>query len=90
MNAYSALKIDERPSLFFEFHGTSEDATDAHAKTVGEIVRDNNGGNFQWATTPEERSARLQKVAKHTKATGRHRQLSKFLKENPEVSFRIS
>lgn len=57
MNAYSALKIDERPSLFFEFHGTSEDATDAHAKTVGEIVRDNNGGNFQWATTPEERSA---------------------------------
>jgi D-lactate dehydrogenase (cytochrome) len=41
--------------LFFEFHGT-ESSVKEQAETVQEIVAQNNGTDFEWATRPEDRS----------------------------------
>jgi D-lactate dehydrogenase (cytochrome) len=54
-NRYSKLNYAVQPTLFFEFHGTERGATE-QAEQVKGIAGGNGGGDFQWATKPEERS----------------------------------
>jgi D-lactate dehydrogenase (cytochrome) len=54
-NAYSKLGLPETPTLFVEFHGTSDGVAE-QARRFGEIAADQGGGAFVWATRPEERS----------------------------------
>ena len=56
VNRYSRTNYPIAPTLFFEFHGISQDAVDEHARTVQEIATENGATGFQWATTPEERA----------------------------------
>ena len=54
--SYSELEgYAEKPTLFFEFHGTP-DAVREHAEQVARISDDNGGGDFRWATRAEERT----------------------------------
>ena len=45
------------PTLFFEFHGTSERASTSRRATVEAIAREHGGLGFEWATTPEARAS---------------------------------
>ncbi|WAC29514.1 FAD-binding oxidoreductase [Ancylobacter sp. SL191] len=54
-NAYSKLNLAEAPTLFVEFHGT-EASVHEQAERFGEIARDFGGGDFSWATRPEDRT----------------------------------
>ncbi len=54
-NAYAHLTLPEAPMLLVEFHGT-ESSVAEQAGRFGEIVADNGGGDFVWATKPEERT----------------------------------
>ena len=56
VNRYSKLNCVLKPTLFFEFHGTSQEAVSESATAVQEIAADNGGREFRWATTPEDRS----------------------------------
>jgi D-lactate dehydrogenase (cytochrome) len=56
VNRYSQLTYPEKPTLFFEFHGTSTATVAEHAATVQEIASENGGSDFQWATKTEERA----------------------------------
>ena len=56
VNRYSHLNYPLKPTLFFEFHGTSPAAVTEHAQTAQEIAAENGGTGFQWATTPEDRT----------------------------------
>ena len=56
VNRYSRLDYAVAPTLLFEFHGTSQAAVTEHTTTVQEIAGENGGGDFRWATTPEDRS----------------------------------
>ena len=55
VNAYSKLDYPEAPTLFFEFHGTPA-WVEEQAEMVGEIADGNGGGDFRWATQPEDRN----------------------------------
>ncbi|MEM8742260.1 MAG: FAD-linked oxidase C-terminal domain-containing protein [Pseudomonadota bacterium] len=55
-NLISDRNMPEIPHLFLEFHGT-EAAVAEQAQTVGEIAAEFGGGDFQWATKPEDRTA---------------------------------
>jgi D-lactate dehydrogenase (cytochrome) len=65
VNRYSKLEYPVRPTLMFEFHGTSQEAVAEHARTVQEIAAEHGGANFQWATTTEDR-ARLWQARHNT------------------------
>jgi D-lactate dehydrogenase (cytochrome) len=54
-NAYSKLTLDEAPTLFLEFHGSSASVAE-QAESFGAIASDFGGGPSKWATRPEERS----------------------------------
>jgi D-lactate dehydrogenase (cytochrome) len=54
-NAYSKLSMSEKPTLFFEFHG-SDTSVAEQAERFGGITRDYEGSNFEWATNPEDRN----------------------------------
>jgi D-lactate dehydrogenase (cytochrome) len=54
-NTYSNLGLPETPMLFVEFHGTSAGVAE-QAERFGEIAAEFGGGQFAWATRPEERS----------------------------------
>ena len=54
-NRYSRVNYPVKPTLFFEFHGTSRDAVAEHARTVQEIATENGGPDFHWADAPEDR-----------------------------------
>jgi D-lactate dehydrogenase (cytochrome) len=54
-NTFSKLALPEQPMLLVEFHGTEQSVAE-QAKRFGEIVADNGGGNFIWATKPEDRT----------------------------------
>ena len=54
-NAYAHLTLPENPMLLVEFHGTEMSVAE-QAERFGEIVADNRGGDFIWATKPEERT----------------------------------
>jgi D-lactate dehydrogenase (cytochrome) len=56
VNRYSRLSYPVKPTLLFEFHGTSHAAVTEHANTVQELASEHGGSNFQWATTPEDRT----------------------------------
>jgi len=54
-NAHAKLTLPERPMLLFEFHGTEAGVAE-QAQRFGEIVAENGGGNFAYATKPEDRN----------------------------------
>jgi D-lactate dehydrogenase (cytochrome) len=54
-NTYAKLTLPEQPMLLVEFHGTEQSVAE-QARRFGEIVADNGGGNFTWATKPEDRT----------------------------------
>jgi len=56
VNRYSKLNCVLKPTLFFEFHGTSDQAVSESAKSVQEIAAEQGGRDFQWATTTEDRA----------------------------------
>ena len=56
VNRYSKTSYPVAPTLFFEFHGTSETIVAEQARSVEEIARDNGALGFQWASTPEARA----------------------------------
>jgi D-lactate dehydrogenase (cytochrome) len=55
INAYAKFDYAEKPTLFFEFHGTDASVAE-QAGMLGDIAREHGGLAFQWATRPEERS----------------------------------
>jgi len=55
VNARDRLALPEQPLLLFEFHGTPAGVEEQTA-AVQEIAHDHGGHDFQWATTPEERT----------------------------------
>ena len=53
---YSNLQnLEVKPTLFFEFHG-SESSNKESIKTAEEISKNNQGSEFKWAETTEERN----------------------------------
>ena len=56
VNRYSKLHYVLKPTLFFEFHGTSQSAVAESATAVEEIAAEHGGRDFQWATTTEDRA----------------------------------
>ncbi len=55
INAQSKLGLRESPLLLMEFHG-SEAGVKEQAETVQAITSEMGGEDFQWATTPEDRT----------------------------------
>ena len=55
VNAYSNLDYKVAPTLLFEFHGSASAVTE-QARTVGVIVREHGGEDFQWAAGEAERN----------------------------------
>ena len=55
VNKHSNLSLLESPMLLMEFHG-SDAGVKEQAETVQDVARDFGGTDFQWATTPEERT----------------------------------
>jgi D-lactate dehydrogenase (cytochrome) len=55
LNRYSGLGYAETPTLFYEFHGTEAGVAEQIAN-VKAISDDMGGGDFAWATRPEDRS----------------------------------
>ena len=55
VNKHSSLTLAERPMLLMEFHGTDAGVRE-QADTVQAIAAEHGGTEFQWATTPEERT----------------------------------
>jgi D-lactate dehydrogenase (cytochrome) len=56
VNKFSRLDYPVRNTLFVEFHGTQAGVQE-QAELVQAIAQDNTGGEFKWATKPEERTA---------------------------------
>ena len=54
-NTYSKLAMPETPMLFLEFHGSDRGVAE-QSERFGEIVREFDGGPFEWATKPEDRT----------------------------------
>lgn len=55
VNQYSGFDYPVRPTLFFEFHGTTAGVEEQSAE-VGLIASELGGTDFEWATLAEERS----------------------------------
>lgn len=55
VNRHSKLNLRESPMLLMEFHG-SPAAVQEQSELVQDIAREHGGADFEWATTPEERS----------------------------------
>jgi len=55
VNRHDKLTLREAPMLLMEFHG-SEAGVKEQAETVQAVAREHGGQDFQWATTPEERT----------------------------------
>jgi D-lactate dehydrogenase (cytochrome) len=56
VNRYSKTDYPLAPTLFFEFHGTSEAAVSDHARMVEEIASEHGALGFRWAATLEDRT----------------------------------
>ncbi len=54
-NAYSKLKLPEKPVLFVEFHG-SEAGVAEQSERFAEIAKELGGGPFEWTTKAEDRT----------------------------------
>jgi len=55
VNRHDRLQLRESPMLLMEFHG-SQASVNEQARTVQDIASDQGGEDFEWATTPEERT----------------------------------
>jgi len=55
VNQHSKLGLAEGPMMLMEFHGSPAGVQEQIA-TVQDIVNDNQGHGFAWASTPEERT----------------------------------
>ncbi|MAW52992.1 MAG: FAD-binding oxidoreductase [Geminicoccus sp.] len=55
VNEADQLSMQEKPHIFFEFHGT-EDWVREQAMLTQEIATDLGGEDFHWSTKPEERN----------------------------------
>lgn len=55
VNRHDKLTLREGPMLLMEFHGTPAGVKE-QAEAVQEIAREQGGENFEWATTPEQRT----------------------------------
>jgi D-lactate dehydrogenase (cytochrome) len=55
VNAQSRLGLRESPMLLMEFHGSAA-GVEEQAETVQAITSEGGGEDFQWASTPEERT----------------------------------
>ena len=55
VSAHSQLGLREAPMLLMEFHGSPASVKE-QAETVQALAADCGGQDFQWATTPEERT----------------------------------
>ncbi len=55
INRFSKTTLPERPTLFFEFHGSDASVAE-QAEFVQQIAGERGGENFQWATRPEDRT----------------------------------
>ncbi|HSW03739.1 FAD-binding oxidoreductase [Aquabacterium sp.] len=55
VNRHDKLTLREAPMLLMEFHG-SEASVKEQAELVQEAAREHGGEDFEWATTPEERT----------------------------------
>ncbi len=55
VNVHSKLTLREEPLLLMEFHGSAAGVKE-QAQTVQDIAREHGGNDFEWATTPEERT----------------------------------
>ncbi len=64
VNRYSKLSCAVAPTLFFEFHGVSEENVGEQARMVREIAGERGALGFEWANSPEER-ARLWHARHH-------------------------
>jgi D-lactate dehydrogenase (cytochrome) len=56
VNAYSKTNYPLAPTLFFEFHGTSEVAVEDQIRAVEEIAREHGAKGFKWASSLEDRN----------------------------------
>ncbi|MCX5497114.1 FAD-binding protein [Kaistia dalseonensis] len=54
-NQFANLDMPETPHLFLEFHGSTASVAE-QSEAFGAIARDFGGGDFTWATRPEDRS----------------------------------
>ena len=55
VNAYSKLDLDVAPTLFMEFHGSSESVKE-QSESVRDISQEFGGTEFKWTTKTEERN----------------------------------
>jgi len=55
-NRYSKLDYPVKPTLFFEFHGSSAGVVE-QAETVQGLAEAEGGLDFRWATRPEDRTS---------------------------------
>ena len=55
VNRHDKLTLREAPLLLMEFHG-SEGSVREQAQTVQDVAREHGGQDFEWATTPEDRT----------------------------------
>ena len=55
VNAYSKTDYPLAPTLFFEFHGTSEVDVEDQIRAVEEIAREHGAKGFKWASSLEDR-----------------------------------
>jgi len=56
VNRYSNLSYALKPTLLFEFHGTSAASVTESVTAVQELTGERGGSDFQWATTLEDRT----------------------------------
>jgi D-lactate dehydrogenase (cytochrome) len=61
LNRFAHFEYAVTPTLFFEFHGSSDRAVQEDAETVRELAESNGGTGFKWATDETDR-ARLWKA----------------------------
>ncbi|MEM6679623.1 MAG: FAD-linked oxidase C-terminal domain-containing protein [Pseudomonadota bacterium] len=54
-NAHSGYAMEERPTLFLEFHGSPTSVAE-QAETVGALAEANGGAGFDWTADPEART----------------------------------
>jgi len=55
INRYSKTDYPVAPTLFFEFHGFTETQVNDESAFVQSIAAEHGGGDFRWATRPEDR-----------------------------------
>ena len=55
INEHSRTSFNETPTLFLEFSGSARQV-DEQAEMVKEVAAEHGGGDFQWATKPEDRN----------------------------------